>query len=244
MKYSRYHFIDFYIAHKISDNNCSYQLFQFTDRTDTVDEKILERTDAKGAAMTVRTAAADSSTAGTKLTLLFRDLVSFPARLRILEPSATATTQVAPSVGVRFLSFWGFVAEATRVERVVFLCMKRDRIFRDPIYIYICALFPTKIPSPSSSHSPNVHTNTPRHLPQHRGNDTTLYFVLGKQPFGQFPPSWDVGLDKIYVGDHRRIVVPPVLTFGSKGFPRRNIPPDAYLQYDVTLVSLNRLATP
>ena len=68
--------------------------------------------------------------------------------------------------------------------------------------------------------------------------------MLGKQPFGQFPPSWDVGLDKIYVGDHRRIVVPPVLTFGSKGFPRRNIPPDAYLQYDVTLVSLNRLATP
>ena len=137
MKYSRYHFIDFYIAHKISDNNCSYQLFQFTDRTDTVDGKSLERTDAKGAAMTVRTAAADSSTAGTKLTLLFRDLVSFPARLRILEPSATATTQVAPSVGVRFLSFWGFVAEATRVERVVFLCMKRDRIFRNPIYIYI-----------------------------------------------------------------------------------------------------------
>lgn len=27
-----------------------------------------------------------------------------------------------------------------------------------------------------------------------RGNDISIYFVLGKQPFGQFPPGWDVGL--------------------------------------------------
>ena len=185
MKYSRYHFIDFYIAHKISDNNCSYQLFQFTDRTDTVDGKSLERTDAKGAAMTVRTAAADSSTAGTKLTLLFRDLVSFPARLRILEPSATATTQVAPSVGVRFLSFWGFVAEATRVERVVFLCMKRDRIFRDPIYIYLCTIpnqnslpFLFSLSKRTHKHpSPPSPTQRKRHHPLLRARKTTLRTV-------------------------------------------------------------------
>lgn len=27
-----------------------------------------------------------------------------------------------------------------------------------------------------------------------RGNDVSIFFVLGKQPFGQFPPGWDVGL--------------------------------------------------
>lgn len=27
-----------------------------------------------------------------------------------------------------------------------------------------------------------------------RGNDVSIFFVLGKQPFGQFPPSFDVGL--------------------------------------------------
>ena len=77
-----------------------------------------------------------------------------------------------------------------------------------------------------------------------RGDDVSLFFVLGKQPFGQFPPSWDVGLAGMCVGERRRLLVPPVLAYGSKGLPRRGIPPDATLQYDVTLVSLNGLATP
>lgn len=77
-----------------------------------------------------------------------------------------------------------------------------------------------------------------------RGNDISIFFVLGKQPFGQFPPGWDVGLFGMCVGERRRLVVPPALGFGSTGVPRRNIPPDATLQYDVTLVSLNGLSTP
>mmetsp|Transcript_1375 Transcript_1375/g.1850 ORF Transcript_1375/g.1850 Transcript_1375/m.1850 type:complete len:410 (+) Transcript_1375:208-1437(+) len=77
-----------------------------------------------------------------------------------------------------------------------------------------------------------------------RGNDVTLYFVLGKQPFGQFPPGWDVGLQGICVGERRRLIIPPVLAYGSTGVPRRNIPPNATLQYDVTLVSVNGLAIP
>lgn len=108
-----------------------------------------------------------------------------------------------------------------------------------------------------------------------RGNDVSIFFVLGKQPFGmynmvllrgwggvdalvcthkeslspsaspgQFPPGWDVGLVGMCVGERRRLVVPPVLAYGSAGLPRRGIPPDATLQYDITLVSLNGLATP
>mmetsp|Transcript_17002 Transcript_17002/g.24060 ORF Transcript_17002/g.24060 Transcript_17002/m.24060 type:complete len:541 (-) Transcript_17002:85-1707(-) len=77
-----------------------------------------------------------------------------------------------------------------------------------------------------------------------RANDVSLFFVLGKQPFGQFPPGWDVGLEGICVGERRRIVVPPVLAYGASGLPRRNIPPNATLQYDITLVSMNGLATP
>ena len=77
-----------------------------------------------------------------------------------------------------------------------------------------------------------------------RGNDISVYFVLGKQPFGQFPPGWDVGLDGMCVGERRRLIIPPVLGFGAEGNPRRKIPPNATLQYDVTLVSLNGLATP
>lgn len=77
-----------------------------------------------------------------------------------------------------------------------------------------------------------------------RGNDVSVYFVLGKQPFGQFPPSFDVGLSGMCVGERRRIVVPPVLAYGPTGVPRRNIPPNATLVYDVSLVSINGLATP
>ena len=77
-----------------------------------------------------------------------------------------------------------------------------------------------------------------------RGNDVSISFVLGKQPFGQFPPGWDVGLTDMCVGERRRILVPPVLAYGEKGLPRRGIPSQATLQYDVTLVSLNGLAMP
>lgn len=77
-----------------------------------------------------------------------------------------------------------------------------------------------------------------------RGNDVSIFFVLGKQPFGQFPPGWDVGLEGMCVGERRRLVIPPVLAYGATGVPRRNIPPNATLQYDVTLVSINGLATP
>jgi FK506-binding protein 2 len=77
-----------------------------------------------------------------------------------------------------------------------------------------------------------------------RGNDISVFFVLGKQPVGQFPPGWDVGMEGMCVGERRRLVIPPVLAYGSEGMPRRGIPPNASLQYDVTLVSLNGLATP
>ncbi|KAL3914566.1 MAG: hypothetical protein SGILL_006054, partial [Bacillariaceae sp.] len=77
-----------------------------------------------------------------------------------------------------------------------------------------------------------------------RGNDVSIFFVLGKQPFGQFPPGWDVGLVGMCVGERRRLTVPPALAYGSAGLPRRGIPPDSTLQYDVTLVSVNGLATP
>jgi FK506-binding protein 2 len=77
-----------------------------------------------------------------------------------------------------------------------------------------------------------------------RGDDVVVYFVLGKQPFGQFPPGWDVGLEGICVGERRRLVVPPALAYGPLGLPRRGIPPNAALQYDVTLVSMNGLAMP
>ena len=75
-----------------------------------------------------------------------------------------------------------------------------------------------------------------------RGNDISIFFVLGKQPSGQFPPGWDVGLVGMCAGERRRLILPPALAYGNKGLSRRNIPPNATLQYDITLVSINGLA--
>jgi FK506-binding protein 2 len=77
-----------------------------------------------------------------------------------------------------------------------------------------------------------------------RGNDVSLYFVLGKQPFGQFPPGWDVGVVGMCSGERRRLVIPPAMAYGSIGVPKRGIPPDATLQYDITLLSINGISTP
>lgn len=77
-----------------------------------------------------------------------------------------------------------------------------------------------------------------------RGGDVSLFFVLGKQPSGQFPPGWDIGLQGMCVSERRRLILPPVLAYGSKGLPRRGIPPNATLQYDITLISINGIATP
>ena len=74
--------------------------------------------------------------------------------------------------------------------------------------------------------------------------DDTIQFVLGRQPAGQFPPSWDVGLVGICVGERREIDVPPVLGFGPKGLPKRGVPPNARLIYNVEAVAINALSTP
>ena len=75
-----------------------------------------------------------------------------------------------------------------------------------------------------------------------RGNDISIFFVLGKQPLGQFPPGWDVGLIGMCAGERRRLIIPPALAYGNKGLARRNIPPNSTLQYDITLISINGLA--
>lgn len=72
-----------------------------------------------------------------------------------------------------------------------------------------------------------------------RAGDKTLYFVLGKQPKGQFPPGWDLLLTGMCVGESRVISVPPLLGYGAQGMPRRGVPPNATLLYDVKLIGVN-----
>jgi len=77
-----------------------------------------------------------------------------------------------------------------------------------------------------------------------RLGDDSIQFVLGRQPAGQFPPAWDVGLVGMCVGERRELDVPPVLGYGAKGLPKRGVPPNARLLYDVELLAINALAIP
>ena len=46
------------------------------------------------------------------------------------------------------------------------------------------------------------------------------------------------------VGEVRRLTVPPVLGFGDKGAPKRNVPPFATLEYTLQVMSMNGNAQP
>ena len=72
-----------------------------------------------------------------------------------------------------------------------------------------------------------------------RLGDGSILFVLGRQPPGQFPPAWDQGLTGMCVGEVRELDVPPVLGYGEKGLPKRGVPPNARLVYEIELLSIN-----
>lgn len=77
-----------------------------------------------------------------------------------------------------------------------------------------------------------------------RLGDSSVQFVLGRQPGGQFPPAWDVGLPGMCIGERRILEVPPILGYGAKGLPKVGVPPNAYLQYEVELLAINADSTP
>ena len=66
--------------------------------------------------------------------------------------------------------------------------------------------------------------------------DDSIQFILGKQPAGQFPPSWDVGLQGMCVGGQRRITVPPAAGYGKAATPGGKIPPNSTLCFDVAVL--------
>ena len=62
-----------------------------------------------------------------------------------------------------------------------------------------------------------------------------ISFQLG---VGQVIPGWDEGIGLLQEGDEAKLIIPPQLGYGSAG-AGGVIPPNAWLIFDVTLVSVN-----
>lgn len=63
----------------------------------------------------------------------------------------------------------------------------------------------------------------------------------GKPPFtftlgaGMVIPGWDKGVEGMKVGETRELIIPPDMGYGASGTPGGPIPPNATLQFEVTL---------
>ena len=214
----------------------------------SVNGESAERTNAQGVGMMVGQAVKSSD--NDIIELKFRDPSMFQQKLGTLSSDGgTVTTQVAPAGDTTQRNPDGSIRTGTEtsqtdqrvsISQLISPNMCRRQATTDDLLeiSYLGTVLDTGNVFDGSAIRINGEG-----IPG-RANDVSLFFVLGKQPFGQFPPGWDVGLDGMCVGERRRIIIPPVLAYGSVGLPRRGIPPNATLQYDVTLVSINGLATP
>jgi len=206
-----------------------------------------ERTNAQGVAQMLSTAVRAS---GDAVVFTFRNPAAFRQQLENLSADQPATTQLAPAGDTTQRNANGSVKSGRSVTQQAEQKMSVSQLVPPKLCtkgattddLLEVSYMGTVVETGEVFDGSAIKING-QGIPG-RGDDVSLYFVLGKQPFGQFPPGWDVALVGMCVGERRRVIIPPAMAYGSIGIPKRNIPPNATLQYDITLVSVNGISTP
>ena len=68
-----------------------------------------------------------------------------------------------------------------------------------------------------------------------RDRGRPFQFTLGE---GRVLKGWEVGIAGMQVGGLRRLVIPPEMAYGSRGFGNGLIPPDSTLVFEVELLGV------
>lgn len=183
----------------------------------SVNGKSTERTNAAGVRLLIQQALSD--TTQPLLVLVLRDPSIFSKALSNLQLEQTATTQVAPA-GRTSTAFTEDLYNPLntqtdqRITVTQLLAPKKTQCVEanigDLLEIMYTASAIADDPIMTSMVDGSTISVNGKGIPG-RGGDLSLFFVLGKQPAGQFPPGWDVGLKGMCIGERRRILIPPVL---------------------------------
>jgi FK506-binding protein 2 len=174
-----------------------------------------ERTNAAGVSLMVKQAISDTT---QSIQIVFRDPSIFSNAITNLQPNQSASTQVAPA-GETSVIFNDDVYKSpnTQTDQVITVtqliappkrkCVEANTGDLLEIIYTASAVVNDEVTSLVDGSTISVNG---KGIPG-RGGDLSLFFVLGKQPAGQFPPGWDVGLKGMCIGERRRILIPPVL---------------------------------
>lgn len=171
-----------------------------------INDQSVERTNAEGVGMYLSDAVKKTEEDGF-IVLRFRNPAAFREKVSAgaLQPGDTVTTQVAPGGDTTQRNPDGSVKRGRQVTEQVDQRLTVTQLIPPPMCnrgattddLLEISYLGTVVETGQVFDGSAVNING-KGIPG-RGNDISLYFVLGKQPFGQFPPGWDVGLEGMCV---------------------------------------------